>query len=493
MQRRVWSIWLVMELAFILLVLLAWPVHASPIWECESQAGWTMSPNGDVSELPVTSETSIIEFQPPNKMKPIKTGNAFEQKIYEEMVWEQVGSKFYGNAIVEYGDKTFTVSEVLGDDSNTITLIFKDGEIKTALGRNKCVKADPTSATAGSTTSNSQTQAAAAPKPPKQEEKSFWCKADELLKLGIDEISEEDMVTGVRSLNVMDEKAASDLGQELLNNAVEDARANNVRVFQPGNAEYQRVKSISDRVIASSHYRNNSAVTYAVIDYPSFGAFAYGGGTYVIYKGLMDETNDAELAYVIAHEIAHSSAGHIHEKLALNWFKDKTGNKPPENFSKSPANTTEQEADKIAVIYTALAGYDPCASATIWEKRKTSLNDLAWVRTHPANPRRAATNRQWCATAKQYWVPGQVNQNAEKLLKCNALYCNLSRDDMKSCSGGGVFAALEVLADSYIKNQEAKKEQKNQERQASEARKNHSETANGNAAQCKLGPRLERI
>ena len=231
MQRRVWSIWLVMELAFILLVLLAWPVHASPIWECESQAGWTMSPNGDVSELPVTSETSIIEFQPPNKMKPIKTGNAFEQKIYEEMVWEQFGSKFYGNAIVEYGDKTFTVSEVLGDDSSTITLIFKDGEIKTALGRNKCVKADPTSATAGSTTSNSQTQAAAAQKPPKQEEKSFWCKADELLKLGIDEISEEDMVTGVRSLNVMDEKAASDLGQELLNNAVEDARANNVRIF----------------------------------------------------------------------------------------------------------------------------------------------------------------------------------------------------------------------------------------------------------------------
>ena len=68
----------------------------------------------------------------------------------------------------------------------------------------------------------------------------------------------------------------------------------------------------------------------------------------------MDETNDAELAYVIAHEIAHSSAGHIHEKLALNWFKDKTGNKPPDNFSKSLTNSTEQEADKIAVISPSL-------------------------------------------------------------------------------------------------------------------------------------------
>ena len=40
------------------------------------------------------------------------------------------------------------------------------------------------------------------------------------------------MVTGVRSLNVMDEKAASDLGKELLANAVKEVKANNIRVFQ---------------------------------------------------------------------------------------------------------------------------------------------------------------------------------------------------------------------------------------------------------------------
>ena len=60
MQKRFWSIWLVIELAFILLVSVASPVHASPIWEFESQAGWAMSPNGDVSELPVTSEASLL-------------------------------------------------------------------------------------------------------------------------------------------------------------------------------------------------------------------------------------------------------------------------------------------------------------------------------------------------------------------------------------------------------------------------------------------------
>ena len=68
-------------------------------------------------------------------------------------------------------------------------------------------------------------------------------------------------------------------------------------------------------------------------------------------------------------------------------------------------------------------------------------------------------------------MPDKVNPNAEKILKCNALFCNVSREEIKACSGGGVFAALEVLADSYIKNQKAKKEQKFQERQSSDARK----------------------
>ena len=472
--KHFWWVWIGIEIAFVSMLFLAFPAKASPIWECKSEGGWSQSPIGDFTEIPKTddADTNILEFQAPNKMKVIKAGSEFAQSIYEQMDWEKVGDRYYGTAVVRYGKHIFTATEVLGDTGSTVSLIFRDGEQKAIVGRNSCVKSDPTqkaAATQTPTTTNKQPTAQVAKT--SQKDKSFWCKADELLKLGIDEISEKDMVTGVRSLNVMDEKAASDLGRELLANAVKEAKANNIRVFQPSESSYQRVKAISDRVIASSHYRGNPNVSYAVIDHPDFNALAYGGGTYLIYKGLMDQTNDAELAYVIAHEIAHSSAGHIHEKLALNWFKDKTGNKPHENFSASLTNTTEQEADKIAVIYTAIAGYDPCASATIWEKRQTSINELAWVRTHPANPRRAATNRQWCAVAKQYWMPGQVNPNAQNLIKCNALYCNVTREELKECEGGGILAAIEVLADSVVKNKQAKSEQKNQERQAAEAQK----------------------
>jgi hypothetical protein len=96
-------------------------------------------------------------------------------------------------------------------------LIFRDREHKAIVGRNSCVKSDPTQKTATTqtpttkskqpTTTNSQppTQVAKT----SQKDKSFWCKADELLKLGVDEISEKDMVTGATNVNLKDQEAAA--------------------------------------------------------------------------------------------------------------------------------------------------------------------------------------------------------------------------------------------------------------------------------------------
>ena len=425
-----------------------------------------MKSDGSMTEIPASEDTVILEFQSPNKMRPLKASSAFEQKIYDEMTWEQVGNKFYGQALIRDGSNIFTVSEVLSETGSVMTMIFRDGDVRTAIGRNVCKKT--LSAVANPNAGN---QTAATPVDQKKKDKSFWCKADELLKVGVDAISETDMVTGIRTLNVKDQKSAAKRGNQMLDALVNHAKANNVRVFSPGEANYERVKSISDRIIQGSHYRKNANVRIEVIDFEDVQALAFGGGNSVVFTGLMSVANDDELAYVIGHEIAHNSAAHGEEKEAFTGFKDLVGKKPPENFRTAFTNVAEQEADKIGIIYTALAGFDPCASATFWEKQKSSAYDYAFVRSHPAHPRRAATNRQWCSVAKQYWMPGQVNPNAEKILKCNALFCNVSREELKACEGGGVLGVLEVLADSYVKNQEAKKEQKRQEKQAAEARK----------------------
>ena len=455
-----------MKLAAVMLLASILPALASPIWECKSGGGWSMKSDGSMTEIPASEDTVILEFQSPNKMRPVKASSAFEQKIYDEMTWEQVGDKFYGQALIRDGSNIFTVSEVLSETGSVMTMIFRDGDFRTAIGRNVCKKT--VSAVAKPSSGN---QTAAKSVNQQKKDKSFWCKADELLKVGVDAISERDLVTGARVVNVRDQEAAAKRGSKMLDNILQKARSENVRIFKPGDPSYDRVRAISNRLIPSSHYRDSPNVRYEVLDYEDANAFASGGGNYFVLQGLLDVTNDAELAFIIGHEIAHSSAGHIEESESFVSAKDLVGDKPKENFSTALTNIHEQEADKIAVLYAAVAGYDPCAGANYFDRQGASVYDYAFVRTHPANPRRSSAIRQWCSVAKQYWMPGQVNPNAEKILKCNALFCNVSREELKACEGGGVLGLLEVLADSYVKNQEAKKEQKRQEKQAAEARK----------------------
>ena len=199
-----------------------------------------MKLDGSMTEIPASEDTVILEFQSPNKMRPVKASSAFEQKIYDEMTWEQVGDKFYGQALIRDGSNIFTVSEVLSETGSVMTMIFRDGDVRTAIGRNVCKKT--VSAAAKPSSGN---QAAATSVNQQKKDKSFWCKADELLKVGVDAISERDLVTGARSINVRDQKAAAKRGSQVLDMYLRQARENNVRICQPGEVPYDLVDSVS--------------------------------------------------------------------------------------------------------------------------------------------------------------------------------------------------------------------------------------------------------
>ena len=225
-------------------------------------------------------------------------------------------------------------------------------------------------------------------------------------------------------------------------------------------------------MIDASHYRKHKdKVKYAVIDYEDFNALAFGGGYFVVFTGLMKQTNDDELAYVIAHELAHNTAGHIEESFFLK-AKDVFGDKPTQEYATSFTNVNEQEADRIAIIYTALAGFDPRGSATIWEKQFQGIEQYAFYRSHPANPQRVKSNRHAANLVMKHFTRGVVNPNTEEVLKCNELFCNTSIADLaQDGSGGGVLKSLEILGDMYLKNQQAKEEKKKQEREIAQANK----------------------
>ncbi|MGQ0540694.1 MAG: M48 family metallopeptidase, partial [Blastocatellia bacterium] len=128
--------------------------------------------------------------------------------------------------------------------------------------------------------------------------------------------------------------------------------------------------------------------TIKVIDSDEVNAFALPGGFFFVNKGLiLAADNEAELAGVMAHEIAHVAARHAMEnqgKLqAINYgllatiiFGGGIASTIAQNaggfgqllsFLKFSRNA-ENEADMLGVQYLYAAGYDPTAMSTMFEK-----------------------------------------------------------------------------------------------------------------------------
>lgn len=128
--------------------------------------------------------------------------------------------------------------------------------------------------------------------------------------------------------------------------------------------------------------------TIKVIDSDEVNAFALPGGYFFVNKGLiLAADNEAELAGVMAHEIAHVAARHAMENqgkasflqygilagillsggIAGSVLQNTAGLTQALAFSKF-SRAAETEADKLGVQYLYAAGYDPTAMSTMFEK-----------------------------------------------------------------------------------------------------------------------------
>jgi len=155
--------------------------------------------------------------------------------------------------------------------------------------------------------------------------------------------------------------------------------------------------------------------TIKVIDSDEVNAFALPGGFFYVNKGLLlAADNEAELAGVMAHEIAHVAARHAMENqtkaMLLEYaalggsiflggipgliYQNTAGIGLLGIFMKF-SRSAEEEADKLGVQYMYAAGYDPGAMATMFEKleaknkKKPGFISRAFA-THPAPPDRRA-------------------------------------------------------------------------------------------------------
>jgi len=178
------------------------------------------------------------------------------------------------------------------------------------------------------------------------------------------------------------------------------------------------VRSVAVRVAAHSDLRIPLHV--AVLDSDEANAFSFPGGYLFIERGLLQAADDeAELAGVIGHEIAHSAARQAKELLrgqsaeaiaeeisrrAATSFADRPGPQTSAAFQHGPFGlgavmdlkllgvTPENElrADRLGIQYAWSAGYDPSGFLRFFDKMAQAGYGpgLSWLRTHPPSYQR---------------------------------------------------------------------------------------------------------
>jgi predicted Zn-dependent protease len=174
-------------------------------------------------------------------------------------------------------------------------------------------------------------------------------------------------------------------------------------------------------------------------DDEQINAFALPGGKVGVYTGILPvAANDAGLATVMAHEVAHVAARHGGERVSTDVLAQigavgvsaaLGGSDPWVSEAVMQAygigvtvggilpfsRTQEAEADQIGLIYMAKAGYDPREAIAFWERMDAAVKGKPqppeFLSTHPGYGTRINNLKKWLPQALPYYEQSQKAPN----------------------------------------------------------------------------------
>lgn len=168
----------------------------------------------------------------------------------------------------------------------------------------------------------------------------------------------------------------------------------------------QRYVNLVGNWVAVQTGRPNTTWRFGVLDTEDINAFAAPGGYIFLTKGLYRQLdNEAELAGVLAHEIAHVTQKHhlkVLKKSSLIGALGEAASKQARDSDQVVQNLigngaeimargldkeAEFEADRVGIVFAARAGYDPWGLPTVLQDMaslpaKDSRTSLLY-KTHP--------------------------------------------------------------------------------------------------------------
>ena len=174
----------------------------------------------------------------------------------------------------------------------------------------------------------------------------------------------------------------------------------------------QRIATVADRPDYQWEFR--------VLASPEQNAFCLPGGKVGVYEGMIELCqNEAELAVIVSHEVAHALQRHGGERMSQGYLVNGVENAMRYLTTDRDEVTRDRilaaygiaseygvvlpysrkhelEADHVGLILMSQAGYDPTVAPGFWERfaQASGPKPPEFFSTHPADLRRAQDLRE---------------------------------------------------------------------------------------------------
>jgi len=168
---------------------------------------------------------------------------------------------------------------------------------------------------------------------------------------------------------------------------------------------------------------------FNLIESPELNAWCMPGGKVAVYTGILPVTkNEIGLATVMGHEVAHAVAQHGNERVSQQLLVQLGGMGLSAAMQNKPEQTRkiwmavfgygsqygvmlpysrlhESEADRLGLIFMAMAGYDPANAVDLWERMKELGGEKPpeFLSTHPSDDTRIKNIKALLPEAMEYY------------------------------------------------------------------------------------------
>ncbi len=244
-------------------------------------------------------------------------------------------------------------------------------------------------------------------------------------------------LTGRTRLNLVDESQLQEQAAIGYSQLLSDPAT---KVVSTNNTNAQMVKRVGQKIAAAvTQYMNQNGMgsqianyrwEYNLIESKEVNAWCMPGGKIAIYTGILPVTKDeAGLATVMGHEVAHAIAQHSAERASqmqaaqiggaavgvatsgkssatqaiFNQIYGIGGQLTILKFSRNQ----ELEADRMGLAFMAMAGYNPSSATGFWQRMAQasagSAKPPVFLSTHPTDNDRIAKIQAALPEAMKYY------------------------------------------------------------------------------------------